>query len=92
VDHAPGEKWANIDQVLRLGVRGLPGGDSLARLLRRHGRARQAAPSGGRDWTPEEDELVRTLPPTEVALRTGRTLLAVYVRCNELGLPDGLPG
>jgi len=29
------EKCLNIDQALRLGLRGLPGGDSLARLLDR---------------------------------------------------------
>jgi hypothetical protein len=31
---APGEKWVNIDQVLRKGLRGLPGGSSLARLIK----------------------------------------------------------
>lgn len=30
---APGETWAGIDAALRVGVRGLPGGSSLARLL-----------------------------------------------------------
>jgi hypothetical protein len=29
------EKWLNVDMCLRLGLRGLPGGDSLARLLAR---------------------------------------------------------
>ena len=32
---APGELWCNIDAALRCGWRGLPGGDSLSRLLRR---------------------------------------------------------
>jgi hypothetical protein len=32
---APGEVWGNIDQAMRRGGRGLPGGDSLARLLAR---------------------------------------------------------
>jgi hypothetical protein len=31
----PDENWLNIDQALRVGVRGLPGGDSLVRLLSR---------------------------------------------------------
>jgi hypothetical protein len=31
----PGEKWRNIDAALREGRRGLPGGDTLARLLAR---------------------------------------------------------
>jgi hypothetical protein len=30
---APGEKWVNLDVVLRLGLRGLPGNSSLAQLL-----------------------------------------------------------
>jgi hypothetical protein len=34
LDH-PGEKWVRIDAALRRGLGGLPGGDSLARLLDR---------------------------------------------------------
>src|SRR5438132_10439267 len=30
------ETWQNVDQALRLGLRGLPGKSSLARLLARH--------------------------------------------------------
>jgi hypothetical protein len=33
---APGEKWANIDCALAQGLRGLPGGSSLAKLLAKH--------------------------------------------------------
>ncbi len=33
---APGEKWANINQALAIGLRGLPGGSSLARLIKEH--------------------------------------------------------
>ena len=40
-------------------------------------------------WTPEEDELLRTLPPKEVAKRTGRTMPAVLNRRHKLKLPDG---
>jgi hypothetical protein len=29
----PDEKWRNIDNALRYGLRGLPGGSSLAKLL-----------------------------------------------------------
>jgi hypothetical protein len=32
---APGETWVNVNQALRLGLRGLPGGDTLPRLLAR---------------------------------------------------------
>jgi hypothetical protein len=31
-------------------------------------------------WTPEEDELVKTLPAEEAAKKTGRSLSAVYAR------------
>jgi hypothetical protein len=31
----PNEEWLNVNQALRLGLRGLPGGDSLARVLER---------------------------------------------------------
>src|SRR5262249_55680454 len=30
---APGTRWASVDQCLRIGSRGLPGGSTLARLL-----------------------------------------------------------
>jgi hypothetical protein len=35
VADAPGENWKAIDLALRRGTRGLPGGDTLIRLLRR---------------------------------------------------------
>src|SRR5262249_50694591 len=33
---APGETWMGVDVALKQGHRGLPGGSSLARLLRQH--------------------------------------------------------
>jgi hypothetical protein len=36
VADAPGETWANVDQALVKGLRGLPPGSSLARLLAEH--------------------------------------------------------
>jgi hypothetical protein len=33
-EDAPGETWAGIDSALRTARRGLPGGSSLAKLLR----------------------------------------------------------
>lgn len=38
VHGAPGETWVNVNQALTKGLRGLPGGDTLLRLLRRSGR------------------------------------------------------
>jgi hypothetical protein len=43
VGAAPGEVWGNISQSLREGLRGLPGGDSLARLLARQLHVRNSA-------------------------------------------------
>jgi hypothetical protein len=44
VKEAPGERWSAVDTALRAGTRGLPGGDSLARLLaRRRSRRNPAA-------------------------------------------------
>jgi hypothetical protein len=43
VGGAPGECWRRIDQALAKGLRGLPGGGSLARLLRRERGARNPA-------------------------------------------------
>jgi hypothetical protein len=35
IPEAPGEKWQGVENALRLGLRGLPGGSSLYRLLAR---------------------------------------------------------
>ena len=36
IPEAPGENWAAIDQALKLGYRGLPGGTTLLRFLAQH--------------------------------------------------------
>jgi hypothetical protein len=87
---ADGENWAAINNELWQGLRGLPGGDSLERLLGRYRRPGQHR--GPRPWTPEEDELVRTLPTQEVARRTGRTTRAVYNRRRRLGSAEDPAG
>jgi hypothetical protein len=38
IPEAPGESWRSVNMALYKGHRGLPGGDSLAQLLRRSGR------------------------------------------------------
>jgi hypothetical protein len=43
VTDAPGERWGNVNASLRHGYRGLPGGESLARLLVRRAGARTSA-------------------------------------------------
>ena len=40
IAEAPGETWRAVDQALRVGIRGLPGGSSLARLLAAHRHVR----------------------------------------------------
>jgi hypothetical protein len=86
VREAPGLTWHAINLALYKGLRGLPGGDSLARLLVRHGRS--PGLWGSRDWSAAEDALIRALNPTEAARRTGRPLAAVYARRHRLRLPD----
>ena len=47
IAEAPGESWSAINQALKQGHRGLPGGDSLARLLDRRRRSKRSL-AGGR--------------------------------------------
>jgi hypothetical protein len=84
IPEAPGQTWSAVNMALYVGFRGLPGRDTLARLL---GRLRPS--SSARcwvGWTSVEDELVRALPAREAARRTGRSLAAVYSRRRDLGL------
>ena len=48
-------------------------------------------PAAGRPWTAIEDQAVETMRPVDAAVRTGRTLSAVYDRRRLLGLPDLRP-
>ena len=43
IEDAPGETWRAVDGALRFGVRGLPGGSSLPRLLHEHRGVRNNA-------------------------------------------------
>jgi hypothetical protein len=55
----------------------------------KRGRRRPTPPGWvpfGVAWTAEADQLVRTLPPAEVARRTGHTVPAVWTRRWELGV------
>ena len=79
VGGAPMETWAAVNAALRFGVRGLPGGDTLHRLLRRE---RGLPEQRGR----RQDEGRRThiqklrakgLNQTEIARRLGVTRQAV---------------
>jgi hypothetical protein len=68
----------------RLGMRHTE--ESRRKMSEAHRRRGTIVP-GTRVWTPEEDELVRTLPAEEAAARMGRSLLAVRERRRRLGLP-----
>jgi hypothetical protein len=86
VADAPGESWQAVNNALHRGLRGLPGGDSLARLLVRRGRRPVMGAPGA--WTAAQDQLLRTLTPAEAARRTRRPILAIYRRRHLLRLPD----
>jgi hypothetical protein len=40
IPESTGDTWLAVEMALLTGLRGLPGGDSLSRFLRRHGRGR----------------------------------------------------
>ncbi len=40
IQNAPGETWSGVNAALESGLRGLPGGSSLAKLLEKHRRVR----------------------------------------------------
>jgi hypothetical protein len=62
--------------------------ETRQRMSEAHKRRWQSITNESR-WTPEQDELVRTLPIAEVMQRTGRTYHAVQARRGRLGVPDG---
>jgi hypothetical protein len=59
--------------------------ETRARMSTTH-KARGTLVPGTRVWTPEEDDLARTLPPEETAQRTGRSVVAVRIRRRVLGV------
>jgi len=63
--------------------------ESRAKMSVAQKRRGVVPPKAGRLWTPDEDELVRSLPAVEAAGRTGRTLTAIYMRRRELRVADG---
>ncbi len=54
-----------------------------------HRRRGTRPPKAGPAWSAKEEALLRTLPASEVAKRTGRSLSAVYSRRSTLGLNNG---
>jgi hypothetical protein len=54
--------------------------ETRRKMSEAHKRRGTRPPAAGRPWTATEDEAIRTLPPAAAAVRTGRTLEAVYSR------------
>jgi hypothetical protein len=63
--------------------------EETRRKMRTAHKRRGTRPPHGRSWTVEEDALVRSLAPREVAKVTGRSMASVWQRRGVLGLPDG---
>jgi hypothetical protein len=79
----------HVREAIGAAQRGRPLSEETRRKMSAAHKARGTLVPGTRLWTPEEDELVRTLPRGEAARRTGRTPQAVTDRRRLLGLPDG---
>lgn len=80
---------AHVKQKVRRARLGSRHSDETKRKMSAIHRERGTMVPGTVPWTPEEDELIRTLPSDEVVRRTGRSLIAVYSRRNRLRVPDG---
>lgn len=66
-----------------------PTDETKRKMSETHSQRGTRQPKAGRAWTGEKDALVRVLPASEVATRTGRMLQAVYSRRSLLDLNDG---
>lgn len=96
VHDAPGETWLGIESALDQGCRGLPGGDSLYKLLKRSrqiaGRKVPSRAPKPRPWTEEELRLLGTMADAELADKIGRPPNAIRVKRTRLGLPSACDG
>jgi len=76
----PGENWSALNAALRVGTRGLPGDDSLARLLRRErrmGERRGRTPQFARQLLVNHLRS-RGLSPAEIGRRLGISRQAAW--------------
>ncbi len=100
IPEAPGESWSAVDTALRDGLRGLPGGDSLARLLartRRKRNRRQLPPLTIEQilhWADRYHERTRSWPTAHsgsIPGTVGESWLTVdkALRRGRRGLPGG---
>jgi hypothetical protein len=75
---------SHVGQAVAAAHRGTHHSDATRQKMSRTHRRLGTMGPGTIPWTPEEEELVRTLPAEEAAKRTGRSLSAVYTRRNRL--------
>lgn len=94
------EKWHNIDQALRMGLRGLPGGSSIAKFLAEHRgkRNRKQLPPYTEEqilaWADEHHERTHKWPSNKSGVipgTNGETWTAVEMALShgQRGLPGG---
>jgi hypothetical protein len=79
----------NLLKALHEGNRGRRHSAETRRKMSETHRRLGTRPPHGREWLPEEDALLRTLSPSEVVVRTGRSMSSIKHRRSVLQLPDG---
>jgi hypothetical protein len=80
----------HVIEILRAANTGRkPSEESRRKMSESQKRRGARPPAAGEPWTEAEDDLLRTLPPNEVAERTGRTPYAVYSRRTSFQTNDG---
>ena len=97
VGAAPGEKWRNVDNALKYGLRGVPGGTSLARFLhlRRGAKNRQSITRLTEElilaWSEKYHEKFGDWPTKRDGVVEGTTWHAIDIALRKgfRGLPKG---
>jgi hypothetical protein len=79
----------HVLEAMHRARRGMHHSEETRRKMSRTHRRRGTLVPGTILWTPEENELVKTLSVEEAAKRTERTLSGVYKRRRLLAMPDG---
>lgn len=78
--------WRVIKAVIKAHLGTKASEETRRKMSESHKARGTRPPKAGRPWTPEEDELLRTLSPFKAAVRCRRTLRAVYSRRHSLGI------
>jgi hypothetical protein len=81
--------WAVIEKLIKAGTGRKATAETRAKMSATHkGRGTRPPACRGLTWSPEDDEVLRSLSPKKAAVKLRRTLGAVYSRRWELELPD----